>query len=105
MSKNTLEYNYRVRSNSDENPFGYAKSNPLPHYPFSLPPKYDGEEFKIIERPDIPELDNFVERYLDVPNKEKESEKNIKIIEEQMYEKERAQIQISKEKVLVRKKN
>ena len=78
--KSSLEYNFRVRSNSDVIAFKIAEHEPFTHVPFSLPPTYAGEEFKIIERPKIPELDNFVERYLEEQVKEKETEKNIKTL-------------------------
>ena len=31
---------------------------------FSSPPTYSGEEFKIIDRPEIPHLDEVMKRYL-----------------------------------------
>ena len=61
--KSSLEYQYRVYKHY-ENLFGRGNSISISHYPFSLPPTGDGREFTIIERPEIPELDGFVEKYI-----------------------------------------
>ncbi len=65
--KNAIEYNYRTRSNADEMCFGRGDSgHKLTFDKFSLPPKpeADAREFAIVERPPIPDLVGFVERYM-----------------------------------------
>ena len=64
---NTLNYNFRVRGNADEICFGRGKGlGELEFDRFSLPPKAEkgDDEFVVIKRPPIPELDDFIEKYM-----------------------------------------
>lgn len=63
----TLEYNYRTRGNADEMCFGKGERREEPDYDrFSLPPKShaDAGAYTTIKRPEIPQMSDFVERYL-----------------------------------------
>ena len=78
MEKGLLEYNFRARSNSDEIRFGMnTKRDQVPWDVFSCPPKsrLDDGNFTIIKRPEIPEMEDFIERYMGQDNNVKVKQK------------------------------
>ena len=58
---------YRVRRTIDYNAFGKANvSESLEPDVFAMPPRKEkGQEFSIIQRPPVPELENFVEDFIE----------------------------------------